>query len=227
MSRSDRETSCPACAAGAERGQLVCLECGSRIALTYRRPPSWKVPLAISAVLLVLGGAGAVLAYQAVDDEAEREVAAVPAKIGGGAAKKDEDEPGGTDTAPAGESASDTETEGTETAEDQPEADTGTAEEAGELEKDGLLYTWPRSLQAFTVVLLSNEDRPSAVSFARSAAATRPEKIGVIRSDDFRTLPTGFFIVFAGTYAGRAAADRAAAQLAASFPGAFPQVVRR
>ena len=33
------DASCPTCGAPAERGQLVCLECGSRIALAYKRPP--------------------------------------------------------------------------------------------------------------------------------------------------------------------------------------------
>lgn len=216
MSRSDRETSCPTCAAPAERGQLVCLECGSRIALAYRKPPSWKIPVAISAVLLVLAGAGAVLAYQAIDDEAEREAAAVPAKVGG-AAEGDE-EATDTDSAPATQTDTDTATEA-DLEPDAPDSDG--------LVKDGLLYTWPRSMRAFTVVLLSNEDRPSAVAFARSAASTRNEKIGVLRSDDFRTLGTGFFIVFAGRYDSRAEANRAAARLGASFPGAFAQSVRR
>lgn len=214
MSRSDRETSCPTCSAPAERGQLVCLECGSRIALAYRKPPSWKIPVAISAVLLVLAGAGAVLAYQAIDDEAEREAAAVPAKVGG-AAEGDE-EATDTDSEPATQTDTDTEAD---LEPDAPDSDG--------LVKDGLLYTWPRSMRAFTVVLLSNEDRPSAVAFARSAASTRNEKIGVLRSDDFRTLGTGFFIVFAGRYDSRAEANRAAARLGASFPGAFAQSVRR
>ncbi len=74
------DATCPTCGAPAERGQLVCLECGSRIALTYRRPPSWKLPVAIAVVVAVLAAAGGVLAYEAVDDEAKDEVAATPLK---------------------------------------------------------------------------------------------------------------------------------------------------
>lgn len=76
-----RHTNCPTCGAQAERGQLVCLECGSRIALDYRRPPSWKLPLAIAAavgaVLLVV----AVLGWRAVNDNADAEVAATPIEV--------------------------------------------------------------------------------------------------------------------------------------------------
>ena len=197
-------TVCPTCGAPAERGQLVCLECGSRIALSYRRPPSWKIPVAISAVLLLLAGAGTVLAYQAVDDDAEREVAATPVKVSDRAGE-------------AKEAAS--------TTPDGAEPDSGAATD--DLVKDGPLYTWPRDLEAFTVVLLSGEDRASADDFATSAAEAGSEKIGVIRSNEFETLPQGFFIVFAGQYPNRAAADAAAADLGRRFPGAFPQAVRR
>ena len=33
---------CPNCAAPADPGQLMCLECGSRLALDYQRPPTWE-----------------------------------------------------------------------------------------------------------------------------------------------------------------------------------------
>ena len=91
----------------------------------------------------------------------------------------------------------------------------------------GELYTWPRDLRAFTVVLLSAEDRATAMSFARSAAKTKAAKIGVIRANEFRTLPKGFFVVFAGSYKTRARADLAAARLGVRYRGAFAQRVRR
>lgn len=229
------QTACPTCAAPADRGQLVCLECGSRVALSYRRPPSWKIPVAISAVLLLLAGAGAVLGYQAISGDAEREVAATPVKV---SEQPPNDDSGGRDgeeksliTETPGEddvpetSATGEGTEPERTAPEEPEP--GSDARADGLVKDGPLYTWPRDLEGFTVVLLSNEDRSSAEDFAESAAKTRRERIGVIRSNDFETLPTGFFVVFAGKYPNRAKADAAAARLGNRFPGAFPQVVRR
>ncbi len=76
-------------------------------------------------------------------------------------------------------------------------------------------------------MLLSAEDRPSAAAFATSVAKEASAKAGVIRSDEFESLPKGFFVVFAGSYPSRARADRAAARLGRSYPGAFPQLVRR
>ena len=204
------ESSCPTCGAPAERGQLVCLECGSRIALAYRRPPSWKIPVAITVLLGALVVAGSVLAYEAIDDDAKDEVARTPLKPKKAAPARKDDEP---KTAPAEP----------ETPAAEPKAPVA----AGGLVPKGKLYTWPRDLGAFTVVLLSAEDRPTATAFANRVADAKDAKAGVIRSDDFETLPKGFFVVFGGVYKSRARADRAAARLGRKYQGAFTQLVRR
>lgn len=201
------DSNCPTCGAPAERGQLVCLECGSRIALAYRRPPSWKLPIAIIAVVGALAVAGAVLAYEAIDDEAKDEVAATPLKPKKAATAKEKPKKAAAKKkAPA----------------EKPAAAT-----AEGLVAKGKLYTWPKDLKAFTVIVLSAEDRASATSFANSVADAKDAKAGVIRSNDFVTLPKGFFVVFGGSYETRARADRAAARLGAKYQGAFAQLVRR
>jgi len=190
------DASCPTCGAPAERGQLVCLECGSRIALAYKRPPSWRIPVAITVLVAALAVAGAVFAYNAIGDDAEDEVAAVPLK------------PKKATSAPK-----------KQTAAEKPAA-------AGDgLVPKGELYTWPKDLRGYTVVLHSSEDRGTATSFARSAAESQDAKVGVIRADDFRTLPKGFFVVFRGSYKTRARADLAAARLGVTYSGAFAQRV--
>lgn len=67
-------TRCPSCGAAAERGQLVCLECGGRIAIVYRRPPSWKVPIAITVLVVAIVAALAATAFAAINDNAKHEV---------------------------------------------------------------------------------------------------------------------------------------------------------
>jgi septal ring-binding cell division protein DamX len=201
------DTNCPTCGAPAERGQLVCLECGSRIALAYKRPPSWKIPIAIIVVVGALTIAGAVFAYEAIDDEAKHEVAATPLKP-----KK---------VAPKPEAKAKAKAKAKPKTEPKPPA---TSEG---LVSKGKLYTWPRDLKAFTVILLSSEDRASATAVANSVADANDAKTGVIRSNDFVTLPKGFFVVFGGSYETRARADRAAARLGAKYQGAFAQLVRR
>lgn len=190
---------CPSCGAPAERGQLVCLECGARVALVYRRPHGWKVPVAITAVVALLLGGAAVLAISALGDEADREVAAAPPRPREMPAKS---------TATKAKAA-------------KPAAATTS------IVQRGALYSWPRTLEGFTVVITSTEDRASATTFARSASKSKPAKLGVIRADDFKTLPKGFYVVFAGYYDSRAKADRATARLSGKYQGAFTQSVQR
>src|SRR3954452_3177573 len=70
---------CPNCGAHADPGQLVCLECGARLALDYRRPRGWRPALAVIAVVLLVAGAAFVITLISVDDDAKDEVAATKA----------------------------------------------------------------------------------------------------------------------------------------------------
>jgi septal ring-binding cell division protein DamX len=208
MTADRGKTTCPTCGAEADRGQLVCLECGSRIALDYRRPPTWKVPLAIGAVVGVVLLVAAVAAWREVNDKTDAEVATTPIQVKEKAAAKTEKK----QTAKK---------ETTKTA-TTPAATTPTGGEAI-VEADGY-YTWPKDLSGFTVVLVSNEDEESAKTFARSANKG-DVKAGVIRSNDFGTLPKDFFLVFAGQYETMAEAEKAASALGKQYQGAFPQKV--
>ena len=208
------ESSCPTCGAPAERGQLVCLECGSRIALAYRRPPSWKIPIAITALLAASVVAGSVLAYEAIDDDAKGEVAATPLKPKQASKKKAASKKAERRKAKA-------------KAKPKPKAKAKPKPASGGLVRRGKLYRWPKDLRAFAVVLLSAEDRRSATAFANSVARSKDAKTGVIRSNDFATLPKGYFVVFGGAYKTRARADRAAARLGRKYQGAFTQLVKR
>jgi cell division septation protein DedD len=69
---------CPNCGAPADRGQLMCLECGSRLALGYQRPPSWRLPAAVIAVVLLIAGIGVAIALAAATDNATKTTAAAP-----------------------------------------------------------------------------------------------------------------------------------------------------
>ena len=111
--------------------------------------------------------AAAFLAVAALSDEADREVAAAPPRPKQAATK-------------------------TASAKAEQAAEEGrAATAAGTIAKQGSLYRWPRTLEGFTVVINSTEDRASATTFARSAAKSKPAKLGVIRADDFKTLPQG------------------------------------
>src|SRR3954447_4056154 len=67
---------CPNCGAPADAGQLMCLECGNRLALDYQRPPSWRLPAAIVGIVLLLAGIGVAIALAAVTNDAGKTTAA-------------------------------------------------------------------------------------------------------------------------------------------------------
>lgn len=73
---------CPTCGAPVESDQLVCLSCGSRVALGYRRPPNWRVAVAIVVGVVLLVLVAAVIALNRIGDDAEREVSRTPIRAG-------------------------------------------------------------------------------------------------------------------------------------------------
>ena len=219
-SRPETDSTCPTCGAPAERGQLICLECGSRITLSYRKPPSWRVPVAIIGLVMLLAAAGAYFGLNAVTDDAENEVNSKPARLDQAASNS-----GNTDKASADKDS--TPNKGAKAKpKKKPKAKKKPKPEPAPITTAGGIQSWPRDRVGFTVVVLSAEDRPTARKFAASANK-RGARLGVIRSDDFKSLPTGFYIVFSGSYKNRAQAEKAANKLGKRFSGAFPQLVKR
>src|SRR5438270_11857847 len=62
-------TTCPNCGAPADPGQLMCLECGARLALDYQRAPSWRLPAMIVGVVVLLAGIGVAIALLAAGND--------------------------------------------------------------------------------------------------------------------------------------------------------------
>jgi septal ring-binding cell division protein DamX len=244
-SRPREKTSCPTCEAPAERGQLICLECGSRIALAYRRPPSWKIPVAIVAGIVLVSAVAFAWGLRAVTDDAEKEVAAQPAPPPA--------QPKGSDggEGDAGQSAS--ERAADRRAAERRERDAERRERAAERRRAaaerrraaerraerrkpkrrrraavaaGGVRTWPKGKDAFTVIILSTPEKSAAQDFAK-AAAKGGVPAGVLRADDYPSLKasTGFWIVYVGRYKNQARADRATARYGRRYPGAYPQFV--
>jgi DNA-directed RNA polymerase subunit RPC12/RpoP len=205
------EESCPNCGEPVERRQLVCLNCGGRVALRERtawvREPVTAV--AVALVVLIVVGAGlfgfAISELTSGDGEGgaggnqapRRAAAEGPAVVSGGEqpARTAEEAPAVTETTP-------------ETA---PSADS--------------VPGWPEGLKAHTVVLVTSSDHAAALNVAKEARSTGLEA-GLIRSDPY-DLGSGLWIVFSGRFTTREGAQRQAAQLAERYPGAYPQLVQR
>jgi hypothetical protein len=193
-------SSCPRCGEPSEPGQLVCLECGGRLALKHeedeRRRPLERLPaVALLLCVVIIGAAAFGFVLRELTDgdgdssAADRQANSQPAAKAG-----------------------------------SPQGETETEAGATQQPSKSLLLEWPKDLTAYTVVIVSSSDRPAAKRVAQEAAQSGLEA-GMLRSDDFN-LGTGLWIVFAGRFDSQASAERQAANLAERYPGAYPTQVK-
>lgn len=191
---------CPNCGADADPDQLFCLECGERLGLGYRRPPSWRLPAAVVAGVVLLAGAATAFALVQIADDAE-ETAGPPVQP-----------PATTpQTTPTDET-------GTAEGEDEPPA----PEEEGASDE---IREWPADTSAYTVILLSTDNRAGAEATARQAAQAGIPA-GVLDSSDYSSLNPGFQVVFAGEFDSVEEAQQAAERYAGlGFPGGYGRFV--
>ena len=191
-------TSCHRCGEPAEPGQLVCLECGTRIALKQegrdRRSLDNLPAVALLLCVVVIGAAAIGFALGALTDDSNKDSDA--------AERTAERAPAADDGAP------------------QTETETGASQQSSQ----SLLLEWPEGLTAYTVVLVTSGDRPAARRVAREAAQSGLEA-GLLRSDDY-DLGTNLWIVFAGRFDTQKSAQRQADNLGERYPGAYATLVK-
>jgi hypothetical protein len=191
-------TSCPRCGHPAEPGQLVCLECGSRIALKEeggeRRSLDRLPAVALLLCVVVIGAAALGFALSELTDDSGGDSSA--------ADRTSEPRPSAGTGAP------------------QTETETGEAQQPSK----SLLMKWPKDLTAYTVVIVSSGDRPAAKRVAEEAAKSGLEA-GMLRSDNF-DLGTNLWIVFAGRFDNQQSAESQAGNLAERYPGAYATLVK-
>jgi SPOR domain len=193
---------CPSCSAPAERGQLVCLECGARLGIRYRRPPRWRPPAAVLAAAALVAAAGLGFALRALTDGEETERSSAPATPRA--------------EAPAEPSRAPARPDRTE----PPPAKPARPGPRG----PGGVRGWPAGKDGYTVVLLSTGDEASARSRARELLKVGAPA-GVLRSGFYPSLSPGFWIVFSGVFDTRERAVREADRYRKRIKGAFPQFV--
>lgn len=199
------ETPCPHCGEPVEPRQLVCLNCGGRVALRERVPLAREPMTALAAVLVGVTVIGAVLFGFALSELTSGD------GDGGGS------EPSAI--------ASATETQAAEAQPEAPAVVDGETQqpEAAPAPERGV-PGWPRGLTGHTVVLVTSSDRAAALNVAKEARASGLEA-GMFRSDRY-DLGTGLWIVYSGRFTTPEGAQQQASQLAERYPGAYPQLVQ-
>jgi hypothetical protein len=211
--------SCPNCGAPADEGQLMCLECGSRLALGYQRPPSWRLPAAVIGVVLLIAAIGVAIALAGVTGDANKTTAAAPT------APAAPSQAAPADTPPTASTPTPAPT--TSTATPAP-ADSGagasTATPAPTPAPTDASTGWPPGKSAFTVVLASMTTKAEAEDKLAKAKAAGISGAAILQSDDFPTLNPGYWVVFDGQYDSvdqaqtQAASDRGKGEFSDAYP---------
>ncbi len=218
------ERPCPNCGEPVEPRQLVCLNCGARVALAEKRSwanePVTAIAAALMAVIVIGAGLFGFAIAELTGDDGDD----------GGQAAQAQNAPGSGE-APAVVSGQGQEAESsprTTLPPDRTETETAPAEtvptEPATNAESGALPGWPAGLTAHTVVLVSSSDGPAARKVARGARRSGLEA-GLFRSDPY-DLGTGLWIVYSGRFDTREGAAQQAAGLQDRYPGAYPQLVQ-
>ncbi len=247
---AEPEPRCPNCGASAEAGQLVCLQCGERLALDYKKAPSWRLPTMIVAGVLLLSGAGLAIALSRIGDDAKQTAnSSVPTQqVGTGLPGRETAPPTSSVPLPTPKTTAAKTPTGKVPKPKAPAAlPTGatpspapapapapkpaptqtekTKTETVKKDKDGIA-SWPKKEKAWSVFLVSASSKNSARRRAKEAIEAGIEDVGVLRSDDYASLKPGFWVVFHGQYPTREKAQsRADADVEEGFDEALARFV--
>lgn len=218
------ERACPDCGTPAEASQDWCLECGARI---EQPTAKWHQPVAIMASVALIFVAAIALALSEVAKDAEiakaktvkRYVAAPPPPAA--TTPPQPAEPTPSDDAPTPDTSDNpTDDKGPDPATtDDPSAatDPGTSPDSGLTDTSGGGYVpptsgtpttpapppeaeaWPEGKKAWTVILLSTTSKDEANELALKA---RKDGVpaGILKSDDYKNLSSGLWMVWAGRF---------------------------
>lgn len=183
---------CPRCAEPLAPGQDWCLNCGAAATTRIASPPTWRGPLAAMIGVGLLALAALALGFFALAD----------------------DEPS---TTPA-QTATPAITEAAPTAAGPTGAETPVPTETPDAASTGEPASWPAGRNAWTIVMDSTTSRAAADRRAQRLTA-EGLIVGVLDSNQFRSLPADEWLVFSGQYESSRAAAQARQELGSSAPG--------
>jgi hypothetical protein len=194
---------CPRCGAAMTDEQEWCLACGAAVGTRVVPAPGWRLPIAIAGVIVVVAAIAVAVAIIQLADDTDQVAQNPPAATPQPAATP---APGATPDAttltpePTLPEASGQETpEPTATPEPTTTPEPSTTPEATGNAGSGDA-TWPSGKSGWTVVLSSDPSESEAKDAAEQFAGDGISGVGVLHSDNFSSLKSGYWVVFSGRY---------------------------
>lgn len=222
--------SCPDCGAPLEPGQHYCVECGAQVGVDYRPHPSWRLPAAVAAIVVLLIGAGVAFALTEISSDSDIDSAksaptqAAATPVQPSQPTTAEAVPPAEQTAPQGEA-----TAPTTAPQDgaQVEGQGTPSSDGGQSTGGGSIAEWPAGKAAYSVILFSTDTREGAEKKAREAI-DQGIPAGVLDSSDYSSLRRGYWVVFAGQFDSRDEAENEAESYASlGFEDGYPRFVKK
>jgi hypothetical protein len=199
---ADPRPKCPSCGGDVEPRQPFCLECGHRLALGYRKPPSFRLPLALIGLVVIAAGVVAGYAVtQATNDDHGPDAVTVSDVVDPGLAQLQRQQ----------------QQQAARQAQQQAQ---GKAPSASTSKAPG----WPAGKTAYTVILLTTSDQATANATAQKAIADGIDA-GVLKGDRFQGLPAGSYFVFSGQFGSAGKAKAQVGTLTDAHPGAYARQI--
>lgn len=216
------ERHCPRCGSTLAPDQEWCLACGAAADTTVAEARGWRVPLYLGGSLAALGIIGVVLAIVALSNRKEEQPPPQAANPTPSAAA-----PAPTTTAaplPTTTPAPTVTPEPTDTIEPEPTTEP-TDEFTPEPTEDpgtttGSFPGWSGADGDYTVILKSTTSRSAAEDFAQQVQDAGHD-VGILKSDDYSSLNSGYWVVFSGTYTSESEARSALRDLRSEYSDAY------
>jgi cell division septation protein DedD len=211
------ERRCPRCGSTLAPDQEWCLACGAAADTEVVEARGWRVPLYLGGGLAALAVLGVILAIVALSDRKEEQPgqAANPSPSAVAPIPTTSAAPLPTTTAVPSVTAAPTETvapEPTETVSPDPTEDPTTT--------TGSFPGWTGADGDYTVILDSSTTQSAAEDFAQQAQDAG-HTVGILNSDEFSSLNSGYWVVFSGNYATEDEAESALDDLKSDYSDAY------
>ena len=192
---------CPRCGAAMTEEQEWCLRCGAAVGTRIAAAQGWRVPLAITGLLVVLAAIAIAIAIIQLADDTDQ-VAGTPAPT-------PTPSPSVVATpTPTPTLTPDPATTPAPTPSATPTA-TPTATSTPDSSSGGTVAEWPAGQNGWTVVLASKNSEDAARDSAEGFAAEGVPDVGILDSDQFSSLQGGFWVVYSGEFDSQSEATRA------------------
>ena len=189
---------CPRCGAAMTDEQEWCLRCGAAVGTRIATAKGWRLPLAITGILVILAAiAVAIAIIQLADDTDQVAGTATPTPTPTPSAVATPT-PTPTLTPDPAATATPTPTP-TATPTSTPDSSPGS----------GSIAEWPSGKDGWTVVLSSKSSEDAARDSAESFSSEGIPDVGILDSDDFDSLQGGFWVVYSGEFDSQSEATQA------------------